>query len=80
MRGAESSVPKEPRTAKGKPGRKRILESMRVLSGRVINAPGGNDDSQLVKVNISKLSRKSFLCSYIEHRTQVRNSRGKVIL
>ena len=42
MSGAESSVPREPRTAKGKPDRKGILLSMTVLSERVIEVPGGN--------------------------------------
>ncbi len=42
MRGAESSVPREPRTEKRKPRRKGVLESMTVLSERVIEAPGGN--------------------------------------
>ena len=42
MRGAQSYVPREPRTAKGKPGRNGVLESMTVLSARVIEAPGGN--------------------------------------
>jgi hypothetical protein len=42
MRGAESSVPREPRTTKGKPDLKGILLSMTVLSGRVSECPTGN--------------------------------------
>ena len=42
IRGAESSVPREPRTAKGKPDRKGILLPMTVLSGRVSECPTGN--------------------------------------